>query len=581
MRITDLTPLARGGGAGAPSNQTRPLTARGEVAVAPRSEGDVMQVTVRTVTRQFGVEIPAGNWEPRGAALPTVGAECLVVFDDLGDAFVPVWAGASDIKLDGWLGLNSNSVAGYGPLDFWPPFGVVWDRQEFVQPASAPLANIATAVANGMRVCVLIEEQNYNKGNPFPTDSASIAAFASYWVSAVQTIEATHPAAGFVYEIINEPWNFYSPGATAAEYADLVVVVLQAAQAANLDLKRIYPMARNAQWVTDMYAQQPTLKTLCQGWCFHPYGPPPPGSFTGDGAGIVAVANMRPAIASGADNILLSEIGVWAPDVNGGAGGSIGQSASALNSDQAAQWMTRTLEVAAQYHAEGWLKALILYSRNDGGWATNLLGGSLTESGKALQAFPAPVDGIAGAAARPGLGLWRPADDGLRSVTFDPVEARDTLQPNLATVYLARLTHDQAGWSSYLAFWLTALGSGLTAGQNFVGIYNQWGQLYNSSSDMTAKWESPGGSVGDLFESSMGGNYISGYLYAAILVNGTTAPTFAASASSPVTNIGRFESTPSRFMRTTGTYTTLPSTLNFSTDVVTDDHGAFFGLTDG
>ena len=96
-RVTDLTPLARGGGAGVPANtsQQRPLTERGTVAVAPTSESDRMVVVTTSSSKDYGVEVPAGNWSPRGTALPTLGAECLVVFDDVGDAFVPTWAGVT------------------------------------------------------------------------------------------------------------------------------------------------------------------------------------------------------------------------------------------------------------------------------------------------------------------------------------------------------------------------------------------------------------------------------------------------------------------------------------------------------
>jgi hypothetical protein len=96
-RINDLTSLARGGGSGRTpgESQQRALTARGTVAVAPSSESDKLQVLATTVTRTFPLIIPAGNWSPRGNALPAVGADCLIVFDDVGDAFVPLWHGTS------------------------------------------------------------------------------------------------------------------------------------------------------------------------------------------------------------------------------------------------------------------------------------------------------------------------------------------------------------------------------------------------------------------------------------------------------------------------------------------------------
>src|SRR5690349_7305869 len=43
-----------------------------------------------------------------------------------------------------WLGLNGNSVVGYGSLTEWTSLGVSLDRQEIVQPASAPLSAINT-----------------------------------------------------------------------------------------------------------------------------------------------------------------------------------------------------------------------------------------------------------------------------------------------------------------------------------------------------------------------------------------------------------------------------------------------------
>ncbi|HUB36001.1 MAG TPA: hypothetical protein VL972_04195, partial [Solirubrobacteraceae bacterium] len=39
------------------------------------------------------------------------------------------------------------------------------------------------------------------------------------------------------------------------------------------------------------------------------------------------------------------------------------------------------------YHLAGWLRALIVYSRNDGGYAMQLSSGKLTAQGKALEAF--------------------------------------------------------------------------------------------------------------------------------------------------------------------------------------------------
>lgn len=97
-RVTDLSPLAGGAGpAGAQAPQTPWITGRGTVAIAPASESDQMVVTIGTLGNTYGQVVPAGNWAPRGGTLPAVGADCLVTYDDQGDAFVPVWNGTTSL----------------------------------------------------------------------------------------------------------------------------------------------------------------------------------------------------------------------------------------------------------------------------------------------------------------------------------------------------------------------------------------------------------------------------------------------------------------------------------------------------
>ena len=99
-RVTDLAGMSRNSGAAGSSTnaQQRELTARGEVAVAPTSEAQALMVVIGDITRQYGIEVPAGNWGARGSALPVAGDTCLVVFDNVGDAFVPVWGGTTAIS---------------------------------------------------------------------------------------------------------------------------------------------------------------------------------------------------------------------------------------------------------------------------------------------------------------------------------------------------------------------------------------------------------------------------------------------------------------------------------------------------
>lgn len=82
MGIDDLT--------GGIPRSSRPLACRGEVAVPPANDASPMTVILVNYSRALAYEIPATNWMPR-AALPVAGSSCLVVFDDDGDAWVPVW----------------------------------------------------------------------------------------------------------------------------------------------------------------------------------------------------------------------------------------------------------------------------------------------------------------------------------------------------------------------------------------------------------------------------------------------------------------------------------------------------------
>jgi hypothetical protein len=97
-------------------------------------------------------------------------------------------------------------------------------------------------------------------------------------------------------------------------------------------------------------------------------------------------------MSSGQGNIIISEVGFCATDVNNsrphesGGKSCLGQQVG--TSKVAAAYLQRTLESAAGYHEAGWLKALIVYSRNDGGWAMQRYPRkTLSRSGKVLMRF--------------------------------------------------------------------------------------------------------------------------------------------------------------------------------------------------
>ncbi len=132
-----------------------------------------------------------------------------------------------------------------------------------------------------------------------------------------------------------------------------------------------------------MYAAQPKLETAIQGWYFHPYGPPM-GTADGDGSGIESLPLVQAKMTSGQNNIIVSEVGYCDKEVyQGKACGNGG-----ITNAEAENDMKEMLDQAKPYHEEGWLRALVVYSRNDRGWAmqeypTNVL----TKDGEALDAF--------------------------------------------------------------------------------------------------------------------------------------------------------------------------------------------------
>jgi hypothetical protein len=223
----------------------------------------------------------------------------------------------------------------------------------------------------------------YRWGTPdprFPRGRA-IAVYVQGFLRTALSIRRAYPHARILFEPINEPYGY----ATAAQYADVIAALLPAAAHAGLPLAQIYVAAWGKDWIPNMYQAQPGLRTLIEGWYFHPYGPPS-GAANGDSAGIQSVPAVQAQMTSGQNNIIISEIGWCALDVKRGEGCS---SPYVETGQQAAADLSQALQNALPMRAAGWLRALLVFSRNYGGWAMQLPGGGLTEEGRALLRFAA------------------------------------------------------------------------------------------------------------------------------------------------------------------------------------------------
>jgi hypothetical protein len=471
-----------------------------------------------------------------------------------------------------WLGLNGNhansSVFG-GSQTFFSTLGISFTRCQIQQGQvnddnGVPLlTDMATCSSIGQTPVVVVSPSTYG-GGAFPTGGA-IATFATYFVSQVQAVESAYPKLGALYEIDNEPWNFYSPGATAAQYADLVVQVINACITAKLDVTRVFPMIKDMAWIGGMYSQQATLKTIVQGWSFHPYGPPPPQYGTNTIQGISAIPNARGTLFSGANNIIISEVGFQDRQISNTAGGGV----SDANNGQVAEWMQLLLEQALEYRLAGWLRAMLIFHRTSGNFAMVVVNSSgvLTPAGTALVQFGGrSKSGIPGRAFAPrSPGLWLPYDDNAVAATMDPVAAGSTVTPGAGRILSYRVRVDSYEFVSKVVVAIPTAGVGLTAGQCFIALYQQqannvWAQQLISA-DQSGNWNSTGLKT---ISFTGGQSLVPGYYIIAILQNfATSGAGFYGSAVSTAINFGGFGTMPQRAMQGAATgITSLPGTMD-------------------
>lgn len=81
------------------SRPGRPVAARGRVSKAPVGIDQPLEVTLINLSGSIPYEVPGTNWNARGSTIPAKGDVCIVVFDDDGDAWMPVWEGVTSAPL--------------------------------------------------------------------------------------------------------------------------------------------------------------------------------------------------------------------------------------------------------------------------------------------------------------------------------------------------------------------------------------------------------------------------------------------------------------------------------------------------
>lgn len=334
-----------------------------------------------------------------------------------------------------WLGLNDDSATYLGPVNLFSKQGIAYDRSFELVAGELPselkgegrTEEFETGLKNdyqyGMLPVSTIEYKGYDgafKSDPeFPQERTKeeekegkntikgyVQGFLKSASAILKIVSEKYPGMQVLFEPMNEPWGYTTPRYNGTEYANVIAQLLPEVKAAGIPLSDIYvgatgwdctatecgeychvehPKAEcvSDDWVPTMYAAQPKLETEIQGWYFHPYGPPS-GTTEGDSQGIESLPPVQEKMNSGQNNIIVSEVGYCDEEVDKGeeCGGE------GVNNAEAEKDMTEMLDHAKPYHEEGWLRALIVYSRNAHGYAMQEYPSKeITKQGIALDAF--------------------------------------------------------------------------------------------------------------------------------------------------------------------------------------------------
>jgi hypothetical protein len=173
----------------------------------------------------------------------------------------------------------------------------------------------------------------------------------------------------------------------------------------------------------------------------------------------------------------------------------------------------------------------------------------------------------------PDYPVWMPRHNNLLFGSGDPTAAAATQAMNVGLLRLAKIWIPEAVVVASLVIHVVSSGATLTAGQCFAGLYDSSGALIAKTADQSSAWLTTGVKVmaltaeaGKSLTPLPGGPGV--WMYAVVLVNGTTAPTLRLTGSgttSTETNT-QLVSTDGFRAATAGTaLTALPSTLPATT----------------
>lgn len=165
-------------------------------------------------------------------------------------------------------------------------------------------------------------------------------------------------------------------------------------------------------------------------------------------------------------------------------------------------------------------------------------------------------------------GDWTPEDGGLITWTWDASQASGSSVIGTGGVLrLYRVSIKKPSTINRILMTQSVAGSGLTAGQNFAGIYDSSGTLLGQTADQSTDW-STGGSTSTLRSMPLTAQLPvpAGKYWIAFLMNGTTGPSFLRGATGGGTWINAGTTASTRRCGSQGSgYTALPATFDPAT----------------
>jgi len=166
---------------------------------------------------------------------------------------------------------------------------------------------------------------------------------------------------------------------------------------------------------------------------------------------------------------------------------------------------------------------------------------------------------------------WMPSDQGLIAWNYDPSSAGTTWVPTSTTngyLFLTAMILRQSATLTNIVYGLSgAQTSGLTSGENLIGLYNSSGTLLTQTADQTTIWSTTADQkVNTVPWTTQQTNLAAGKYYVGFLYNGVmtgAALNFKASGAGTTANAGQTGANL-RYGVITGTATSLPSSITLS-----------------